>query len=342
MDSNLLKRFIPLCSLTPDKLEAVATTAKIETHPSGTRLFTQGDNDPDSLYLLKGRVILAANVTSRLRFVDADTDDARYALSHLRPRQFTGSAASEVTVARINSSLLDRLTAKSLAPSYDVAEIGSQDVEWILDFFQGRGFHGLPVANINALLAKFKYFQVRAGQVIIQQGEAGEYYYVMRMGEADVLRKSEKTRKVDIIDHIHSGEGFGEEALLTGQPRHSTVVMTTEGYLLRLDRRDFDALLREPLVKWVSPKEAAMLAREGAALVDVRAEEEFSSRSVKGSIKLPLENLRRISPELDRMRSYVVFCQNGQRSSIAAFWLSQRGFTVSVLQGGLDLLTKNP
>jgi rhodanese-related sulfurtransferase len=37
----------------------------------------------------------------------------------------------------------------------------------------------------------------------------------------------------------------------------------------------------------------------------------------------------------------VVYCQTGNRSAAAAFLLSQRGFDVCVLNGGLDAIGRN-
>jgi rhodanese-related sulfurtransferase len=98
--------------------------------------------------------------------------------------------------------------------------------------------------------------------------------------------------------------------------------------------------MREPLVQWVTLDQARALAQKGAGLLDVRTEDEFRSGSVKGSINLPLSLLRRKARELDSKRHYVVFCQTGSRSCAAAFLLSQRGFEVSVLRGGLSGLSR--
>lgn len=340
MDRDLLKSFIPINSLSSCHFNLVAEAATIESWETGSRLFSQGDRDPDAVYLLEGEVVLSAEDASRPRSVRAGTDSARYALAQLKPRQYTGMAASSVTLARVDAWLLDRLLTFDQAAGYEVAEIGDQDAEWVSRFLHGETFRKLPPANISALFARFKPLQVKAGQVVIRQGESGGHYYVMRAGEADVLRKSDKTRKVEIIDRIHLGEGFGEEALLSGAPRNATVVMATDGELMRLDRRDFDELLREPLVKWISPEEARLEVKAGAALLDVRLEDEFLGGTIKGSSNLPLHRLRRMTLDLDRQRHYIVFCQTGNRSCAAAFLLTEQGFAVSVLRGGLEPLTQ--
>ena len=43
---------------------------------------------------------------------------------------------------------------------------------------------------------------------------------------------------------------------------------------------------------------------------------------------------------LDRSREYIAYCQSGRRSAAAAFLLSQRGFKVWLLDGGLKATQK--
>lgn len=54
---------------------------------------------------------------------------------------------------------------------------------------------------------------------------------------------------MSVVRQLGEGNGFGEETLLSGAPRDATVVMTTDGILMRLKRKDFDELMREHLVK---------------------------------------------------------------------------------------------
>jgi rhodanese-related sulfurtransferase len=267
------------------------------------------------------------------------TEKAKYALGQLNPRQFTGIAKTEVTIAYIDSVLLNRLLAWDQAATYEVAEIGiNQDAEWMMGLLRKDAFKKLPPANLASLFTRFNPVPVRAGQIIIRQGDAGEHYYLIKSGTADVLRRSEKTRKVTVVDHMAEGEGFGEEALLSGAPRNATVVMTTDGVLMRLKSQDFNDLLCDPLVKWVNLQDALAKSQAGACLLDVRTEEEFASGSIHGSVNVPLPRLRAQFACLERGREYIIFCQTGCRSCVGAFLLAQQGFDAAVLRGGLDSL----
>lgn len=340
MDKDILKTLIPINSLTPDNYRELAAEAVIENMTAGSQLFKQGDRDIQSVFLLSGEVVLTSADTADSRHIVAGTNDARYALAQLKPRQYTGTAKTAVTVAWVDSTILDRLLTWDQTTGYEVTEFdGSQDPEWMIRMLRSETFQKLPSSNINALFARFEPIEVKANQVIIRQGDAGDFYYIIKTGKANVSRKTEKDGKVSVVGQLGEGDGFGEEALLSSAPRNATVVMAGDGILMRLARKDFDGLMREPLVKWVTLDQARTLARKGAGLLDVRTEDEFRNGTVKGSVNLPLFQLRRKAAELDAKRQYVVFCQTGSRSCAAAFLLSQRGFEVSVLRGGLNGLT---
>jgi rhodanese-related sulfurtransferase len=137
------------------------------------------------------------------------------------------------------------------------------------------------------------------------------------------------------LAELGPGQGFGEEALLSGGKRNATVTMLEDGVLMRLAANDFDVLLRMPLVKGLEVDEAIGLLHGGGVLVDVRMEEEFRKGTLKGAINLPLPQLRAKAEELDRQRPYLIFCDDGRRAATAAFLLAQRGFETHVLASGV-------
>jgi rhodanese-related sulfurtransferase len=112
-------------------------------------------------------------------------------------------------------------------------------------------------------------------------------------------------------------------------------VATTDGYLLRLGKVDFDELLREPLLSRASFEEARDRVAQGAVWLDVRYPSEYQYDKLPGAINVPLNEVRNMFAVLDRDREYVVYCQSGRRSSAAAFLFAQRGFRVRLLDGGL-------
>ncbi len=74
----------------------------------------------------------------------------------------------------------------------------------------------------------------------------------------------------------------------------------------------------------------------GLQLVDVREHPEFAGGRIAGARCLPLGEVERRAPELDRGRPVVCVCRSGKRSAQAAEKLEALGFTrVHQLDGGL-------
>ena len=84
----------------------------------------------------------------------------------------------------------------------------------------------------------------------------------------NVSRKSEKDGKVVTLSELGEGDGFGEEALVSGAPRNANVIAMAPGTLMRLAKPDFDELLREPLVPLVNLAEAKTMAASGFMILN--------------------------------------------------------------------------
>ncbi len=85
----------------------------------------------------------------------------------------------------------------------------------------------------------------------------------------------------------------------------------------------------------VSREEAQKLVEEGAQLVDVRADHEWSAGRIAGAKHLPLAELPGRTGELDRERPVVLYCRGGNRSTMAAEALTAAGFDAAKLSEGI-------
>jgi len=200
---------------------------------------------------------------------------------------------------------------------------------------QSKAFMQLPPANIQAMFMRMQEVPVKAGDAVIKQGEDGDYYYIIKSGKCKVTRNS-KTGSELTLATLGNGDAFGEEALLSEAKRNANIIMTTSGAVMRLSKEDFNELLKEPMLNWVTNKEAdAMVANEGAVWIDVRLESEHKNSGIDGSVNIPLFMLRLKAQSLDPDKKYILYCDSGRRSSACAFLLSERGLHVSCLKGGL-------
>lgn len=344
IDPSAFRELVPFDTLNPESLSQALAQMTVRSVAPGQVLFRRGDRDEQAVYLVSGRVKLEA--ADQEREVTGGTAQARHPLSNLKPRQFTARAVSESVVAITDSAILDRYLAwdqmaKGPEPAYEVTEMGgSADAEWMFQMLRSRIFLNLPTGNIQSLFGRFQEVSVKAGQTVIRQGEPGDYYYIIRTGKAQVTRKPAPDSGDVPLAEIGPGDAFGEDSLLSDEPRNASVTMLADGSLMRLSKEDFTSLLEEPLLKLVNDREAATLIREGGVAIDVRLESEFAHGTVKGAINAPLYLLRRRLSQLDPARKYVVFCDTGARSAVAAYIMIDRGLDVHLLEGGVGTMLK--
>ena len=336
IDKKVLRDLIPINALSANHIEEISKKALIEDVRSGTYVFKRGDRDYQTVYLLEGKVELLDENRDVVGTVAAGSEAARHPLAHKQPRQQGVRAAGKVTVARIDSSLLDVLLTWDESAGYDVVEIDAQDDDdWMTRMLQSQAFLQLPPSNIHQLLMRLEAVSASAGDVIVRQDDEGDYFYIVKSGRLAVTRKASPRSKEVLLAELGEGACFGEEALVSGTKRNASVMMVTDGSLMRLSKDDFQELLCAPLVHETGFEDALKLVEQGAKWLDVRLPGEFQNQAIKGSSNLPLSALRDQCADLDLDTDYIVCCDTGRRSAAGAFVLSQRGFSVYTLKNGL-------
>ena len=78
--------------------------------------------------------------------------------------------------------------------------------------------------------------------IIVDEGLAGDYMYVIRSGRVKVTKASGDGRE-KIMNLLSVGDFFGEMSLLDDEPRSASVTTLEPTLLLALSRRDFMELL---------------------------------------------------------------------------------------------------
>ena len=342
VDKAILKNLVPPNALNAENFQELAGKAYAEDIPAGKTIFKAGDVDRKTTYLLEGQVTLTdeeGNSTA----VTGGTDVAKHPLANNQPRKQTAKAKSNCVITRFDGDLLDILLTWDQLSGIEVSEISVEedggeaddgDSDWMTRILQSQAFLQVPPANIQAMFMRMQDVPMRAGEVVIKQGDDGDYYYIIKSGKAKVTRASKTGSELPLAT-LKDGDAFGEEALLSEAKRNATITMETDGTLMRLSKEDFNALLKEPMLNWVSSETAQELVGKGAQWLDVRLESEHANTGLENSVNIPLFMLRLKADSLDVNTPYILYCDTGRRSSAAAFLLSERGFQAYVLQGGL-------
>ena len=339
LDIQKLRRFSPLDGLKKDNLHALLKKVTLRQASSGEKLFSEGDTEKRTVYLLTGTVELKDGEET-VEILDGDSDAANSPLSPALPRRATAVAANEVEYFTIDSELLDVMVTWDQTGTYEVGDLQMEDDEgtddWMTTLLQTKAFHRIPPANIQAIFMRLQQINCKAGETIIKQGDDGDYFYVITRGDCAVTRETPLNKEGIKLAELTVGDSFGEEALISGAKRNATVTMETDGTLMRLGNEDFQKLLNEPLLDWVSREEAEKIIANGGKWLDVRLPSEFEVSHEDGAINVPLYFLRLKLGTIDQQTQYVVCCDTGSRSSAAAFILNERGYQAVVLRGGLN------
>ena len=104
-------------------------------------------------------------------------------------------------------------------------------------------FHGLSQRHLRKIADQATMKRFAPSAAIVRAGDAGDAFYVILDGSANVRRPGKKTIK------LRPGDFFGELALLDPAPRVATVEAETEVLAMRLGRTGFQKVLeKEPKV----------------------------------------------------------------------------------------------
>jgi CRP-like cAMP-binding protein len=335
VDGKILARLYPLDTLLEPHLKLLSDEGELRDLKRNDVVFEEGANDGMTVFLVSGR-LTGRYKDGREREIDADSPHTRYAVGDLQPRRFTAEVQTGIArVVQFDRGFLEKvLTWDQISRSPQFALGSTSDcAEWVFKMLKSKALLRLPAGNVQRMFERFEAIEVMPTQEVISEGDDGDYFYVIKVGEFDIIKRVDGANK--IVASLTQGDSFGEDALITNEKRNATVKARTAGTLMRLSKRDFAELLRHPVVDWVTPGQASALVGLGASLVDVRLTEEHQQRSLKGAFNAPLFRLREEMVGKGEEVPYIVYCNTGERSASAAFILNKLGYRAYALRGGL-------
>ncbi len=337
---QLLRTFTPLEGMKAENVHALAKKVYVRTLDGGRVLIREGETDKRTCWLVKGMVEVKDGERT-VAMIRGGSPEARDPLAPGLPRRLTVRAVDQIEYLSVDSDLLDVMITWDQTGTYEVSELqarldgGVGGDDWMTTLLQTAAFHRIPPANIQAIFLRMQRQAYRKGEVVIKQGDEGDFFYAIVKGSCVVTRETPLNKQGIKLADLGVGDTFGEEALIAEAKRNATVAMATDGVLMRLNKQDFRELMNEPLLQWVSEGEARELVARGAKWLDVRLPSEYQTLRIEESLNIPLYFIRMKLGTLDRKARYVVCCDTGRRSSAAAFILLERGFEAYVLKGGL-------
>jgi CRP-like cAMP-binding protein len=339
MPLEILKRLVPFNTLSEAHLQDIQRKGRLVVLDKGKILFKRGAAEGELHYLIQGSVDLT-DASFDITPVEGGSERCQRALDDHNPYTVTAVSTTPVRLFVVPKDDVDLVLTWDQVGNYMVTDLAAGDDfanDWMSSLLASAMFAAVPPANIQQLFSKFESTFVDGGKTVIRQGEPGDYFYVVKSGRCKVTRRvlrDGETKEV-LLAELGPGDMFGEDALIGEAPRNATITMVIPGALMRLGKADFQALLQDPVLDYLEYDTLLAMLEDGkekVVVLDVRLPAEYKQGNVPGSRNLPLQVLRQNLSKLDPETLYVVTCDGGRRSVLAAYILSQEGLAAHVLK----------
>lgn len=329
------RSFIPLRSLREGFLEDLFRYVVAQTVVEGHVIFEPGAIDNQCIYLHSGAIALEFDSGHREVYT---AGESVLPVGNEQPRPCKAIALEDCTLLRVDSDHLDRALSWSQAADYLLSELALDrehdgQLEWFDHILASNLFFKVPPVNAQQILSRLTPMVISEGEAVIEEGEIGDCCYFLKEGAAKVFKKNDSGEQ-ELLAEILPGRCFGEDALVERCTRNASIIMSTDGLLMRLEKDDFDRLLIDPEVEEVNLEYIEQLA-EPPVFLDVRTDDEYRSGHLAFSASMPLCILAMKKRLLSLEVPYVVYCETGRRARAAAYFLGKQGYNVLALQGGL-------
>ena len=320
-----LGQLSPFQLLNHASLEQACESAEIIERPKDTVIFRRREPRSQATWLLSGSLDL---VDENFETTAIDHQHTKMIDSNASFRA-TAIATSDCQLLVMPQDTLDLIITVDHAAEDQREE--SDEEDWMTRLLSSRLFEFVPPANIQTLFKKFTPVNYGKGDVVIKQGDDGDFFYVVKHGRASIDRMHNDGNKH--LKVIGPGDFFGEDALISDKKRNATITMLGSGELMRLGKDEFNELLVKPASEYVTLEEVQAVIDGGEQrikLIDVRHPSEIEM-TVEGARNIPLQLLRQKTEELDPETVYVV-ATPGRRAELGALVLTQAGFDSYILK----------
>jgi len=216
---------------------------------------------------------------------------------------------------------------------------GHESYQWVVGLLNSKAVQMLPRGHVDQIFKNLEPVYVNTGEEIITEGDTGDYCYIIVKGTVEVFKCSADGE--NLVATLDAGTLFGENALVSQEPRNASVRMKTNGLLMKMIGEKFSSLLKSHVVRWLTVDASYEMILEGSVLVDVRETEEYENIGFQDCIHIPLDVLRaQCEEKLDKSVSIITCSNTGMRCASAAFLLATLGYDVYSMQGGVMGLLK--
>jgi CRP-like cAMP-binding protein len=372
IDQTQFAAFTPLDRLAPRSMSELLGHSRIQRLPPGRALFSRGEADGETVFLLTGQVALIAD--GPVSTIRAQTEEARRAIADTQPRLHTAIARTAAMVLCVDSAVLQRLLTEheaamqeTAAPVADAPDTANRPMllpppparppdampnampDAIGEMIGNDGdetgnvlpplFERLPAMHRRLLQRRIERIEVPRGTEVARQGERCTHFDLIEQGSFQLRRRRGRSGERE----LGAGDGIGAEVLLAGESRHdASAIAREDSVVLRVPRREFLALVARHYCRRISALDLPALMGSGdAILLDLRPPASYRRAHVPDSINFPLPLLLSAAPTLDTGRRYVLGGDSVRHCAAAAFRLAQQGARTFLLHDPLRTVCSN-
>ncbi len=339
IDFTRLLQFNEFGLLSSQAHGALQEAITVTEYKQGSVIIKKGGlKSPELRFLISGTLELRHSFANRVSLSASDADN-RQALNGNIETSTTVKAVDDCLLATIAPESLEKLL--TMGDHYGIIEIDTVDgvvsetdriddsfeKDWQTCFIQSSLAMSLPYEVVLQLFSVMEDVEVSKGQEIVKARTPGDYFYLIKRGEAHVETESTGPfQGASVV--LDAGQYFGDEALVANTDRNATVTMASDGLLGRFSADMFNELIRPHLVQTQERQEATAA---GTKVLDVRFPVEIGQSLEEGARNIPISKLRKQLSELNPEDEYLVTPANDCRSHLATYLMRQAGFNAFAL-----------
>lgn len=233
-----------LQDLSPLQMRELMLDSTVAGYDAGEVIFERNDPGSSMFGIAEGSVLVEVNPDDPSITVPIEQGSifGEVGLISGRRRGSTIRAAEPTVVMELsrNAALKLMATAPSAARAVNAISIERQ----LLQMFGS----GLTKKDVAELVEAAELVDVRAGQVVVEEGAEDKDVYVIRRGSMIVERAIGGSPV--FLSYLPAGSYFGEMAVVDGSPRNATVKAAIKSEVVRFPGEAFMALLeRKPALR---------------------------------------------------------------------------------------------
>ncbi|MFK8067436.1 MAG: cyclic nucleotide-binding domain-containing protein [Gammaproteobacteria bacterium] len=339
IDGKPLNEWEPIKNLPSRYQDEILNRSEVIKYQDGDIIFMINEDDGKDCYLLSGSVELIDRNNNQVQLLTHSGRHELETIDHNKPRIFSARVRQECVVFVTRQTFFGTINSGRQQTQIPKLEVNEVDMEsssnWMLHLLNSSVFSELEPANLQKVFVQLDTIQVSNGEKLINQGDDGEFFYLIQHGDCAITRRS-KDGDTKTLTKLGSGETFGERSILSGTPSDVGVEMLSDGILMRVPADIFNNSIKSNHLRRVSIDKADALISEGAGWLDVREPSLYRQKAIKNSINIDLDNLYSSVKGLNPDKKYIVCGESEPEAIASAFLFSSKGFTVYSLTSNVD------